>query len=136
MHRVIRSDLPDSHIRKIVRTVFQEEGRTERGVVSIVLTDDATLQELNTRFFRKSRPTDVIAFPLHGRENFLGEIYISMERVKENSMAYHVSLSQELARYIIHGILHLLGYEDKTQQEKKRMQEKEDGYLKKLSSLI
>jgi len=136
VHRLIRCDLPDKSIRKIVRMVFQEEGRKEKGLVSIVLTDDKTLQDLNVRFFKKNRPTDVIAFPLGDQENFLGEIYISIERAEANRIEYRVPLSQEVARYIIHGLLHLLGYPDKTREEKKCMREKEDMYLKKINPIF
>ncbi len=136
VHRMIRFDLPDKSIREIVRTVFQGEGREEKGILSIVFADDATLQDLNARFLGKERPTDVMAFPLNDKENFWGEIYISVERAKANSIDYRVPFLQELARYVIHGVLHLLGYGDKTKQEKKRMWEKEDTYLKKINSIF
>lgn len=133
---MIHSDLPDKTIRKIVKTVFRGEGRKEKAFLSIVLTDDEILQDLNARFLKKNRPTDVMAFPLSDQNNFLGEIYISIERAKANSIEYRVPLSQELARYIIHGVLHLLGYKDKTEHEKKRMQEKEEAYLKKIHPIL
>ena len=64
------------------------------------------------------------------KDYIYGDIYISIERVLENKKNYGVSLSNELHRVLIHGVLHLLGYDDKTQSEKKQMTSKEDEYLK------
>ena len=75
--------------------------------------------------------TDIITFDYEEKKNLSieGEIYISVDRVKENAATYQKSFEQELFRVIIHGVLHLLGYHDKTVQEQKEMRKKEEACL-------
>jgi probable rRNA maturation factor len=95
-----------------------------------VLVNDSEIQSLNTRFLGKEHPTDVIAFPLDDDEDEIwGEIYISVDRAREQAIDYSVIFQVELARLIIHGILHLLGYNDLTKSDQKTMKEKEDHYI-------
>jgi probable rRNA maturation factor len=95
-----------------------------------VLVNDSEIQALNAQFLQRNYPTDVIAFPLgdnHGE--IWGEIYISMDRVKEQASMYHVSLTEEFIRLIIHGILHLIGYDDRTKMDRIKMKKRENYYL-------
>lgn len=93
---------------------------------------------MNRKFLSQDYPTDVLAFDLtnryqpSSRENFLGEIVISTDTAKRNAKTYNTSFRQEIKLYIIHGILHLLGYEDKTKNEKELMRRKE----KELSEIL
>jgi probable rRNA maturation factor len=82
--------------------------------VSVVLVDDAKIRELNRRFLRRDRPTDVLAFPMPervagGTEGLLGEVYVSRDRAREQAKHYGVKYHDEVRRLVLHGILHLLG---------------------------
>lgn len=92
--------------------------------------NDSEIEVLNARFLQREYPTDVIAFPLEDEHDEMwGEIYISMDRVKEQANAYRVSLTEEFTRLVVHGILHLLGYDDQTKLDKIKMKKREDYYL-------
>lgn len=98
--------------------------------LSIILIDDNHIRELNKRFLSKNSVTDVIAFPLSDNNDvFEGEVYVSVDRVVENAHLYCVKASQELERMVVHGILHFLGYQDKTCAEKQEMTAKENYYI-------
>jgi probable rRNA maturation factor len=133
IHRRAPSPLPDKTVRRIAEAVLAGEGGGAKGFakgeLSIVLADDAFLRGLNARFLKKDRPTDVIAFSLGEDGGPWGEIYVSVERTAEQAGQYGVHPKQELARCVIHGVLHLLGYEDATGRERDGMRRKEDEYL-------
>ncbi len=89
------------------------------------------IRDLNCRFLKRDWATDVIAFPFGEQEKGpWGEIYISEEQTRDQAVKYGVSFEEELARLIIHGILHLLGYQDKNADLRKKMKIKENHYLK------
>lgn len=102
----------------------------ENGELSYVFCPDKRLAEINRTYLKHNTLTDIITFdlsPIHGP--LVGEIYISVQRVRENSDKYGVDFIDELHRVMIHGALHLCGFKDKTPAEKKRMRKKEDAYL-------
>ncbi len=110
--------------------MLREELWQGNGILSIVLVNDSEIQNLNTRFLGKERPTDVIAFPLDNEgDEIWGEIYISVDRAREQAGDYNVTYPEELARLIVHGILHLLGYEDYKKSDRQKMIIKEDSCL-------
>ncbi len=135
IHRETRSPLPDRTVRRIAESVLADEtaGRKKRpeGELSVVLTDNAFIRGLNSRFLGKDRPTDVIAFPLGEEGGVWGEVYVSVDRTGEQAVEYGVSPEQELARCVIHGVLHLLGYDDGMKRDRDKMRRKEEEYLKK-----
>lgn len=103
------------------------------GEVFFLFTTDAFLLEMNEKFLNHTYYTDVITFNTSAHEAIIsGEIYISLERVKENAKQIKKDLSEELFRVLVHGILHLSGYNDKTEKERKAMRLREDKYLKLL----
>jgi len=115
-------------IRKWLIDAAANEGcRIEE--VNIIFCSDAYLSEHNQRYLKHSTLTDIITFDYSEGKNLSGDIFISIERVCENAIKYKVSENQELKRVIIHGILHLCGYKDKTAADKKQMREKEDEYM-------
>ena len=118
----------------ICEEVLLGENWQGKGILSVVLGDDKMLKELNQRFLKRNRPTDVMAFPLGAdrEEEVWGEIYVSIERAKEQALIYNVSFSEELARLIIHGILHLFDYDDIDESSKKVMKAREDYYLNRI----
>ena len=120
--------------KEIISSVLKGEGKTVADIL-VIYTIDQTLSDLKKNFFNKDHLTDVIAFRMNAYEEVKveGEIYISIPRVKINAREFGQSFSKELARIIIHGSLHLLNYDDATSNEKIRMTEKEDYYLKECS---
>ncbi len=100
--------------------------------VHFIFCNDEMLWEINMKYLGHKDFTDVISFDYNDEfENLAGEIYISYERVKENAAAFGVTAEEELHRIMVHGVLHLLGYNDKTKKEKHIMTQKENYYLAK-----
>lgn len=96
---------------------------------NVIFCNDEFLYALNLKYLKHNTYTDIITFDYSDSENIIGDIYISVERVKENAKKYQISFIEELSRVIIHGVLHLCGYKDKEKTAKKLMTEKEDYYL-------
>jgi len=110
--------------------------------VSIILTDNETIQEVNRDYRKKDYPTDVISFAyreevfpeVEGEAEELGDIYISLEKTQSQSVEYGVTFHEEFLRLLIHGILHLLGYDHETSPEdEKVMLEEEERILNSIS---
>lgn len=94
--------------------------------VSVLITDDDRIQELNKTYRNKNKPTDVLSFPMDD-EQLLGDIVISMDTAKAQAESFKVSLDEELSRLLVHGLLHLLGYDHvKGGHQAKKMRAKED----------
>lgn len=140
----IRNECPKARILRkpvlrVVRAILKELG-FEQADLSILFVDDRKIRRLNRSYFRHDRPTDVIAFSqlegkqlLHNRL-FLGDVVISIPTTRRQAKEYGNSFYQELFLYLCHGILHLLGYEDKTPQQARRMEKKQREILKKIST--
>ena len=127
-------DLPNEKICKsIIRYIFNIE-KINLYEVSIIFTSDIHVSDLKKRFFLKDQWTDVIAFPMHSnkKEKIEGEVYISMPTAKENADEFNQPYEKEVARLVIHGVLHLLDYSDLSSEEKKTMSRLEDNILKKI----
>jgi rRNA maturation RNase YbeY len=118
----------EASIRWLKQTA-KAEGKT-LGDVNYILCSDAVLLPLNQSYLKHNTLTDIITFQYHKRgEPLVGEIYISIERVRDNAVKFGVSTKEELHRVMVHGLLHLMGYTDKTASAKARMRKKEDAYL-------
>ena len=116
-------------LKKLSSLVFVSESFNV-GMVTYIFTDDNSLSSLKKKFFGLDVFTDVMAFNLEDESNELeGEVYISFDRVKDNAKAFNVDLEQEFKRVIIHGTLHLVGYEDKSSLEKNIMTKLENKYI-------
>lgn len=114
-----------SWIKKVIHT-----NKKESGEINIILTNDEYILELNRKFLRRDYYTDIITFDYSSKNIISGELYISVERVKENAKIFKIGVKEELQRVIIHGILHLLGYTDQKKEEKIIMREMEEKYMK------
>ena len=123
-------------IKALVENIFSENNIMD-AEISYVFCDDIHLSNLKKKFFQQNHLTDVIAFRLNNYEEqkVEGEIYISLPRAKENAQIYEEPYGREVARLIIHGCLHLIGYLDKTKSQKKIMNEHENYFLNKIDHL-
>ena len=101
----------------------------ELGDLTYVFCDDDYLHKLNLQFLNHDTLTDIISFDNSLGKQIHGEIYISVERVKENAHTYQVAFLEELHRVIIHGVLHFCGYKDKTKKQQETMSCKENEAL-------
>lgn len=98
--------------------------------ITIIVSDDKVLNELKKKYFKEDLLTDTISFNFNQKnEPVEGEIYISIDRIKENAKDYNEPFEKELMRVLIHSILHLFGYEDKTELGKKQMEALQNFYL-------
>jgi probable rRNA maturation factor len=155
VHSRTRSVLTNKTVGLIARAVLRGEKAKPAGELSVVLVSDAVIRGINARFLKRSRPTDVIAFELGGRAaatsaplsgtdidprafggDMWGEVYVSTERTAEQALDYGVPPKEELARCVIHGVLHLLGYDDGTVRDRREMTAKEEEYLGKVRRLL
>lgn len=125
--------LPGKTILKTLLTdLFHKEGRQLAGL-SIVFCSDDYLLELNRQFLQHDYYTDILTFLMSERGAPVeGELYISVDRVRDNARALGVPTLQELRRVIIHGSLHLCGYKDKLKKDQALIRQKEDRYLQLL----
>ena len=114
-----------------IKTIIFSEKKI-LGDVMFVFCDDQFLLKKNIKYLNHDTLTDVISFDYSNKSEINGDILISIERVKENAKLYNQTFSTELNRVMAHGLLHLLGYNDKSQEEAKIMRSKENYYLSKL----
>ena len=109
---------------------FIKNKTTKTPFVCFIFCSDDYLQKLNIKFLNHQDLTDVISFDYSEKTKIKGDVFISAERVRENAKTYGVKFKEELSRVIIHGILHLAGYNDKKPEEKKIMRKLENQFLK------
>lgn len=113
---------------KIILSVIRKE-KKKAGDINFIFCNDKFILFLNKKHLKHNTLTDILTFQ-YSSERLSGEIFISIPRVKENAKKYNVSFDNELYRIMIHGVLHLCGYKDKSALQKKIMRKKEDYYLK------
>jgi probable rRNA maturation factor len=129
-------DVPHPLIRKRkingwLKKVIESEGKMT-GDISFIFCSDSYLLEMNKKYLKHFYYTDVITFDYVVGKIVAGDIFISLDRINENSKTYDVTFESELLRVLVHGVLHLLGYKDKDKKSKEMMTFKEDYYLKVL----
>lgn len=118
-------------ISKWISSIISLEGFFE-GDISYVFCDDEFLHSINREFLKHDTLTDIISFDYSLGKQVHGEIYISVDRVRENAEVYKTGFDNELNRVIIHGILHYCGYKDKSTKDSKVMRIKEEEALNSL----
>jgi len=122
-------ELKNPHpIMGCIQAVVKQEGK-HIGEINFIFCDDEFLHKINLEFLEHDSYTDIITFDYSVGDELISEIYISVERVKENAPDYSESFEEELDRVVIHGMLHLCGYKDKSDEEEAIMREKENYYL-------
>jgi len=122
----------DLEISKWISRVINSEEFKE-GDINYVFCEDDYLLKLNIEFLNHDTLTDIISFDDSIGKILQGDIFISIDRVKENANNFNVSFKEELNRVIVHGVLHYCGYKDKTKEDARLMREKENFYIKQLS---
>lgn len=104
--------------------------------INYIFCDDDFLLKLNQQFLKHSTLTDIITFDNSSKRKIAAEIYISTQRVRENAQKYSTSFNEELRRVIIHGVLHCIGYSDKSTRNQLIMRKKEAEYLQLFTEMI
>lgn len=117
-------------LKNYILNIFIKE-KKKPGGINFIFCNDEFLLEINKQFLNHHYYTDVITFDLTPtkKDPIVSDIYISVDRIKENAKMYQTTIVKELHRVIFHGILHLCGYKDKTNQEKEVIRQKENHYL-------
>lgn len=102
---------------------------SELGPISIIICSDEYLHKMNVEYLEHDDLTDVITFDYSEGKRCSGDIFLSIDRITENAVANKVTPENELSRVMVHGVLHLLGYKDKTPEDAAEIRSKEDYYL-------
>lgn len=119
-----------NQLKRFIQQLFSREGK-QLGGLSYIFCSDKHLLGINKDFLNHDYYTDVITFDLSDRADCIqAEIYISIDRIRDNAQSIKVTFKEELHRVMLHGALHLCGYRDKKPEEVKIMRSKEDKYLK------
>ena len=121
----------EQSILRWVSGVITSEGFKE-DEINYIFCDDNYLHKLNVEFLSHDTLTDIISFDYSIGKNLQGDIFISIERVRDNAQDFEVSFESEINRVIVHGILHYCGYKDKSEEDANIMRGKENFYLEQL----
>jgi probable rRNA maturation factor len=121
-------------LKKWIKLSIQKEDKTT-GQINYIFTSDKYLLSINQKYLSHNYFTDIVTFNFCTEKIISGDIYISLQTVKNNSCLFNVTYEDELYRVMIHGVLHLIGYNDSNNAEKLIMREKEDYYLAILKNL-
>lgn len=116
-------------IKTVVEYIFKSE-KKKLDHIEYIFCSDEYLLEINRQYLQHDFYTDIVTFDLsENRDETIGEVYISIDRIKDNALKLNQPLKNEILRVIFHGSLHLCGYKDKTDKESSLMREKEDFYI-------
>ena len=121
-------------VREWISSVISSRGK-KLGDIGVIICSDDYLLDLNNQYLNHNYYTDIITFDYTEKDVIGGDLFISYDRVKENAKKYKETFKKELLRIIIHGLLHLIGFLDKTKEEKNTMTLKENEYLSLYSNL-
>ncbi len=114
----------------VVKEVIREEGKSVDNI-NVVLVEDDYLLEVNRKFLKHDYRTDVISFSLETEGPIDGEVYVSVDRARVQARRYKIPAVREIVRLIVHGVLHLAGWEDGTRAEKLRMRKRENVFIER-----
>lgn len=128
-HSEVPFEISDSDATVLWLSAIISQENYNEGEVSIVFCDDEFLHRLNVKFLNHDTLTDVISFDYSIGKEIHGEIFISIERVRENAYEFNQNFDTELSRVMAHGVLHYCGYKDKSTSEAAIMRSKEEFYL-------
>jgi len=122
------------NVKTWVKNIVVGEGKLA-GDITYVFCNDDYLGTLNEKYLKHDTLTDIITFDYSEKRTLSGDIFISIERVKENAESFKTTFNAELGRVMAHGVLHLSGYKDKTADDKMEMRRKEDFHLSSFPNL-
>jgi probable rRNA maturation factor len=125
----LKQPFSETQIDALVASIIQEETKKSKGPLCLVFCDDEQLLKINQDHLNHDYFTDIITFDYSDEDTIVGDLLISLQRVQENARTFKTSYEKELLRVIIHGVLHLCGFNDKTYFEKILMRFKENVYL-------
>ncbi|GBU22957.1 hypothetical protein R80B4_02870 [Fibrobacteres bacterium R8-0-B4] len=120
---------PTALLIKAAKSVYRREGVSAGQSTAVILCSDYMIRKLNRRYRGKDKATDVLSFPF-GDDDLLGEVYISLQRAAVQARRYGVSYEDELKRLLVHGLLHLMGYDHIKRADRLAMEAKESAYLR------
>jgi rRNA maturation RNase YbeY len=123
-----------SELKTWIKTIIEKEKRSLGNLNYTFLSDDSLLK-MNIEYLKHNTYTDIITFNYNEEKKVSGDIFISVDRVRENARKFEVSFEEELHRVIIHGVLHLCGYKDKTKTDSEMMRKKENSALRLLKQV-
>jgi probable rRNA maturation factor len=115
-------------VKEVIKDLFKKE-KTRLANLTYIFCSDEYLLDINRQYLNHNYYTDIITFDLSEDHQVTGEIYISIDRVKDNAREFKTTFQKELLRVIFHGALHLCGYKDKSNKEQILMRKAEDKYL-------
>ncbi len=119
-------------LRRWITNTAAEENKIT-GEICIIFCDDSYLRRINRKYLKRNTFTDIITFPMIDQESIIGgDIYISLPRIIDNAKRFNQKRIDELHRVVIHGVLHLIGYNDSSEEQKGEMRAKENYYLEQL----
>jgi len=119
-------------IKKLISKALKEEGVEKEGEITICFANDTLIRKLNARYLKKNKPTDVLTFDLtnfQDKRQLFADIIISTDTAIRNARVFKTAPLYELSLYSIHGLLHLLGYDDHSEESRKIMRGKELKYV-------
>lgn len=131
LSEVARPGIRADRLARVVEHVLRRERAPGASEVTVALVDDAVIRRLNRRFLGKDRPTDVLAFP--GDSPYLGDVAISVERARVQARRAGHPVAAEVALLAAHGVLHLLGYDDRTRRHRAELMRRQRALLGELS---
>ena len=136
MIKIILSDkrfnVDQKRLRSMIKTLIEDES-SGASSVNVVYCNNRLMCDLNKNFLGHNGTTDVLAFDLDDgeREELLGEVYVNLQQARKQAKDFKIKYNEEVERLTVHGILHLLGYDDKGAKSRREMWERQEGFLKK-----
>lgn len=126
-----RFNINSRRLKLMVKALLENESAGEK-TINIVYCNHKLMRDLNDRFMGKNRTTDVLAFGLDDGddEDILGEVYVNLQQARTQADEYKIKYNEEVERLTVHGVLHLLGYDDHGRKNRTRMWDRQEGYLK------
>ncbi len=126
----------DLSVEKLAKKILSEKSLNDKAVISIIFCDNKTLNDFKIKYFDEDVFTDIVTFKIEDKPFLEAELYISTEMAIENAKEFKVSLDNEIIRLISHGILHLIGYDDRNNSSSKKMFSVQEEIVEKFEDSI